>query len=64
MGFIDFTCQSCYHSWRGHMGFCPKCGVNPMKAPMSMEQILNAPYEAKDTVIKDKVRPASTMAHL
>ena len=64
MGFIDFTCQSCYHSWRGHMGFCPKCGVNPMKAPMSMEQILNAPYEGKSTGGKKQMRPASTMAHL
>ena len=64
MGIIEFTCQACSWNWSGHMGFCPKCGSNPMKAPMSMEQILNAPYEAKDTVIKDKVRPASTMAHL
>ena len=49
MGIIDFTCQACSWNWSGHMGFCPKCGANPMKAPMSMAQILDAPYDGKGT---------------
>ena len=57
MGIIEFTCQACSWNWHGHMGFCPKCGSNPMKAPMSISQILNAPYEQKS-----KVKTVSEMA--
>lgn len=59
MGIIEFTCQACSWNWKGHMSFCPKCGSNPMKAPMSMEQILNAPYR---TERKQHVTVASAMA--
>ena len=51
MGIIEFTCQACSWNWKGHMSFCPKCGSNPMKAPMSMAQLLNAPYDVARTKV-------------
>ena len=64
MGVIEFTCQACSWNLKGHMSFCPKCGANPMKAPMRMAQIMNAPYENKEIEPKVKMRYASTMARL